>query len=296
MSARKPSCCHCAGALAGVIAGGRRSRCGRVIADALDAAAVQEAVVRVRPDAVINELTALPRNYTPAEMAASAERDRKVRIEGNANLLAALGAAGVRRYLLQSSAFWYAPGPGLADEGEPFAVSGSPAVSAGSRRYAELENAASMTPGIAVVALRYGFFYGPSTWFSEDGDMGEQVRRRQVPVIGDGQGVWSWVHTRTPRRRRPPPSNARRAPTISSMTIPRPSGFGCRLSRRPSARRRRPGCPKPRRPPLSVPMRCISNPAARRRERQGETRIAVSAAAARVAFAGHNRNPDCPVV
>jgi len=296
MSARKPSCCHCAGALAGVIAGGRRSRCGRVIADALDAAAVQEAVVRVRPDAVINELTALPRNYTPAEMAASAERDRKVRIEGKANILAALGAAGVRRYLLQSSAFWYAPGPGLADEREPFAVSGSPAVSAGSRRYAELENAALMTPRIAVVALRYGFFYGPSTWFSEDGDMGEQVRRRQVPVIGDGQGVWSWVHTRTPRRRRPPPSNARRAPTISSMTIPCRSGFGCRLSRRPSARRRRPGCPKPRRPPLSVPMRCISNPAARRRERQGETRIAVSAAAARVAFAGHNRNPDCPVV
>src|SRR5262249_10293266 len=73
-------------------------------------------------------------------------------------------------------------------------VSGSPAVSAGSRRYAELDNAASMTPGIAVVALRYGFFYGPSTWFSAEGDMGEQVRRRQVPVIGDGQGVWSWVH------------------------------------------------------------------------------------------------------
>jgi len=165
-----------------------------VIADALDAAAVQEAVARVRPDAVINELTALPRHYTPAEMAATAERDRKVRIAGNANLLAALGAAGVRRYLLQSSGFWYAPGPGLADEREPFAVSGSPAVSAGSRRYIELENAASTAAGIAVVALRYGFFYGPGTWFSGDGDMGEQVRRRQVPVIGDGQGVWSWVH------------------------------------------------------------------------------------------------------
>ena len=24
--------------------------------------------------------------------------------------------------------------------------------------------------------------------------MGEQVRRQQVPVIGDGHGVWSWVH------------------------------------------------------------------------------------------------------
>src|SRR5947209_15511392 len=74
-----------------------------VIADALDAAAVKAAVGRIRPDAVINELTSLPRHYTPAEMKAAAERDRKVRVEGNVNLLAALRDAGVRRYLLQSS-------------------------------------------------------------------------------------------------------------------------------------------------------------------------------------------------
>jgi hypothetical protein len=54
-----------------------------VIADALDAAAVKAAVGRIRPDAVINELTSLPRHYTPAEMKAAAERDRKVRVEGN---------------------------------------------------------------------------------------------------------------------------------------------------------------------------------------------------------------------
>jgi 2-alkyl-3-oxoalkanoate reductase len=54
--------------------------------------------------------------------------------------------------------------------------------------------AASGTPGIEFVALRYGFFYGPGTWFSSDGDMGEQAREQRVPVIGDGQGVWSWVH------------------------------------------------------------------------------------------------------
>ena len=58
-----------------------------VIADALDAAAVKTAVGRIRPDAVINELTSLPRHYTPAEMKAAAERDRKVREEGNINLL-----------------------------------------------------------------------------------------------------------------------------------------------------------------------------------------------------------------
>src|SRR5215475_4436671 len=164
-----------------------------VIADALDAAAVKAAVGRIRPGAVINELTSLPRHYTAAEMAAAAERDHKVRTEGNANLLAALRDVGVRRYLLQSSGFWYAPGEGLADEGEPFAYAASPAVAAGSRRYAELERTAA-TAGIDFVALRYGFFYGPSTWFNADGDIGDRVRRRQVPVIGEGQGVWNWVH------------------------------------------------------------------------------------------------------
>jgi 2-alkyl-3-oxoalkanoate reductase len=44
------------------------------------------------------------------------------------------------------------------------------------------------------VALRYGFFYGPGTWFMSDLDMGAQVRQQQVPIIGHGQGVWSWVH------------------------------------------------------------------------------------------------------
>src|SRR5438874_9283245 len=59
-----------------------------VIANALDAAAVKAAIGRIRPDAVINELTSLPRHYTPAEMKAAAERDRKVRVEGKINLLA----------------------------------------------------------------------------------------------------------------------------------------------------------------------------------------------------------------
>lgn len=165
-----------------------------VTADVLDATAMKAAIMRVRPEAVINELTSLPRHYTVAEMAAAAERDRQVRIEGNKNFLAVLPEAGVRRYLLQSSGFWYAPGVALADENEPFAFGASPAVAAGTRRYAELEQTASASTGIEFVALRYGFFYGPGTWFDSAGDMGEQVRRQEVPVIADGQGVWSWVH------------------------------------------------------------------------------------------------------
>jgi nucleoside-diphosphate-sugar epimerase len=165
-----------------------------VAADALDAASVKAVIARVRPDAVINELTSLPRHYTPADMRAAAERDRKVRTEGNANLLAAIQNAAVRRYILQSSGFWYAAGAGLADETLPLAFDASPGVAAGARVYASLEAAGSTKPNIEFVSLRYGFFYGPGTWYNRDGDMAEQVRQQRVPIIGAGQGVWSWVH------------------------------------------------------------------------------------------------------
>jgi nucleoside-diphosphate-sugar epimerase len=52
-----------------------------------------------------------------------------------------------------------------------------------------LEARASATPGIEFVALRYGFFYGPGTWYTREGDMGDQVRQRQVPIIGEGHGT-----------------------------------------------------------------------------------------------------------
>ena len=164
-----------------------------VIGDALDEASVRAAIARVRPDAVINELTALPRHYTPADMKAATERDSKVRREGNVNLLAGMRKSGVRRYVLQSSAFWYAPGTGLADETESFAFDASPGIAAGCRNYADLE-AAAQESGLEAVLLRYGFFYGPGTWFRREGDVGEQVRRREVPVIGKGEGIWNWVN------------------------------------------------------------------------------------------------------
>jgi len=142
-----------------------------ILADVLDGPAVKAALGRIRPDAVINELTSLPRHYTRAEMKAAAARDRRVRLEGNANLLASLRDAGVRRYLLQSAAFWYAPGVGLADETVPFISTGSPAVEASVGTYQELEARASAAAGIELVALRYGFFYGPSTWYTREGDL-----------------------------------------------------------------------------------------------------------------------------
>jgi nucleoside-diphosphate-sugar epimerase len=62
------------------------------------------------------------------------------------------------------------------------------------RTYVELESTAFRASEIDCVAMRYGFFYGPGTWYTNAGDMGEQVRRQRVPIIGAGQGVASFVH------------------------------------------------------------------------------------------------------
>jgi nucleoside-diphosphate-sugar epimerase len=164
------------------------------IADVFDADAVKAVVRRTRPEVVIEQLTALPKTYTRESMRAAAEFNRRIRLEGGANVLAAAQAAGVRRYLRQSIAFWAVPGPGLADEETPLAFDASPAVAADARLVSELEQRLLGNPNIEGIALRYGFFYGPGTWFSPDGDVARQVREQQFPIVGNGEGVWSWLH------------------------------------------------------------------------------------------------------
>jgi len=162
------------------------------LVDALDAAAVEEAVRKSGAEAVIDQLTALPRS--PADMAAARATDRRLRIEGGGNLRRAALACGVRRYIQQSSGFFLAPGAGLADESVGMAVDASPGVAFHARSYAELE-ARVLAPGpLEGVALRYGFFYGPGTWYSPQGACADQARRQELPIVGKGEGVWSWVH------------------------------------------------------------------------------------------------------
>jgi nucleoside-diphosphate-sugar epimerase len=165
-----------------------------VVANALDPQALRVAMERVRPDTVIEELTSLPKHYTPDEMRAAAERDRQVRLEGGGNLYDAARAVGARRYMVQSTGFFYAPGPGLAAEEDPLAANASPAISASVRTYMQVEERVLGGKDLQGVALRYGFFYGPGTWFNEDGDIAGQVRDRKYPITGSGRGVWSWVH------------------------------------------------------------------------------------------------------
>jgi nucleoside-diphosphate-sugar epimerase len=159
---------------------------------AFDARAVEDALHQSRAEIVIDQLTSLPKD--PAEMAAAAAGDRKLRLEGGGNLLRAARVLGVRRYIQQASAFFLKPGAGLADESEGLATDASPGVAANARTYEELESRVLESGELEGVALRYGFFYGPNTWYCPEGAAADQARRREIAIIGRGEGVWSWVH------------------------------------------------------------------------------------------------------
>lgn len=162
--------------------------------DIFDADAVQSALSRIRPDVVIDLLTALPKQLTPESMAAAATLDDRTRRIGGGNLQTAAQTIGVNRYILQSSAFWYAPGIGLADEDTRFASEVPPAIAASIAMYADLERRLFSAHDLAGIALRFGFLYGAGTWYAPDGAVANQVRQQQFSVVGNGQGVWSWVH------------------------------------------------------------------------------------------------------
>jgi nucleoside-diphosphate-sugar epimerase len=164
------------------------------VADVFDPDAVKAVVTRAQPEVVIEQLTALPKSYTRESMTAAAPLNTRIRLEGGANVLAAAQAAGVRRYVRQSIAFWAVPGEGLANEETPLIVVAPPAVAEDARVVAELERRLFATSNIEAIAMRYGFFYGPGTWFNRDGDVARQVREQQFPIVGNGAGLWSWLH------------------------------------------------------------------------------------------------------
>lgn len=161
------------------------------IADALDSSSVEAALRGSHAEAVIDELTSIPK--TPSEFPAYAAGDRKLRIEGGGNLLRAALACGVRRYIQQSSGFFLDTKGTLANESSPLAVNASPFIASSAQMYAQLEQRL-LESAIEGVALRYGFFYGPKTWYHPDGGAADEVRKQQFPVIAEGEANWSFVH------------------------------------------------------------------------------------------------------
>ena len=161
------------------------------IADALDSDSVETALRASNAEVVIDELTAIPK--TPSELPAYAAGDRKLRIEGGGNLHRAAVACGVRRYVQQSSGFFLEAKDGLADENSPLALNASPGIAKYAQMYAQLEQRVLESP-IEGVALRYGFFYGPNTWYNPDGGAADEIRKQLFPVILGGRAKWPFVH------------------------------------------------------------------------------------------------------
>jgi 2-alkyl-3-oxoalkanoate reductase len=173
----------------------QQNRIDGVIVNVFDSRAVSAAIGRVRPDAVIDELTSLPKDYTPEAMRAAADRDRRVRLEGGGNVHRGALAAGAKRYLVQSTGFFYGPGNGLAAETDSLAVNASPGIASSVRTYLQIEERILQSLELGGVALRYGFFYGPGTYHDPDkGSISQQIREQKYPVIGSGTGMFSFIH------------------------------------------------------------------------------------------------------
>ncbi|MFZ0764954.1 NAD-dependent epimerase/dehydratase family protein [Bradyrhizobium sp.] len=136
-----------------------------VAVDAFDADAMARSVASTEPDVVIHQLTDLPSAPGTPGYAVGQEANRRLRIEGTRNLVRAAAMAGVRRVIAQSIAFAYAPGEGVRNEGDPLDVNAESPRRLTVQGIVALEREVLQTPGIAGVVLRYGYFYGPGTWY-----------------------------------------------------------------------------------------------------------------------------------
>ncbi|HWX97012.1 MAG TPA: NAD(P)-dependent oxidoreductase [Solirubrobacteraceae bacterium] len=171
----------------------RGSGAEAVVADALDAQALRDAVVDARPDAVVHQLTSLPPRIDPRKIERDFVLNDRLRTEGTRNLVAAAQAAGVGRIVAQSIAFSYAPGATgrVHEEQDPLLLDAPRPYTRSARAVVELERTVLGAGGIV---LRYGYFYGPGSSISRNGSTGLDVARRRLPIVGAGTGVWSFVH------------------------------------------------------------------------------------------------------
>lgn len=160
----------------------------RADVDVLDAEAVRRYVGEVAPDAVVSMLTAIPAVLEPKRLAAQFALTNRLRTDGTRNLLAAAPGA---RFIAQGVAYAYQPAAGLASEDAPLWTDGTPT------QFAPLLDALitqERLVGDAGLVLRLGHLYGPGSTFDVNGSFTQQVRDRQVPLVGGGHAVFSFTH------------------------------------------------------------------------------------------------------
>jgi nucleoside-diphosphate-sugar epimerase len=159
-----------------------------ILLDLLDPAAVRKAVIAARPDAIVHQATALSGLSDLKNPDRAFAQTNRLRTEGTDALLAAAREAGVRRFVAQSFTSWpYArEGGPVKTEEDPLDPTPVPTMRQTLEAIRQLERATVDAGGIA---LRYGGFYGSPS----DAQL-ELVRKRRFPIVGDGGGIWSFVH------------------------------------------------------------------------------------------------------
>jgi nucleoside-diphosphate-sugar epimerase len=163
------------------------------ICDALDAAAVEDAVIEANPEVIVSQLTSLPKDYDLRTI--DYGPTNLVRVEGGRNLISAGRKVGARRYISQSIAFVYEPeGDWVKDEEARTFVEAPGRFASGLEATLTSEREAVEAEGMEGLVLRYGQFYGPDTYFDRGGSIAEQVRKRRFPQVGSGSGVFSFIH------------------------------------------------------------------------------------------------------
>jgi len=163
------------------------------IADAFDKSAVRTAIAEASPDIVIDQLSSLPAN--PADILKCIPNDTRLHREGGGNLLAAARELGVGRYILQSKGFYLeAPAEQWAPESAKLRYDAPGVIGESARTMGAYEDRVLASPPLDGVVLRYGFFYGPGTWYRPDGAIADQARKGEAAIIGEGNAAWSFIH------------------------------------------------------------------------------------------------------
>jgi 2-alkyl-3-oxoalkanoate reductase len=160
-----------------------------VVVDGLDREAVIAAVRAAAPEVIVHQMTALADMRSLRKVDQVFAATNELRTRGTDNLLTAAARAGTRRIIAQSyvSANERSGGPVKTEE-DP--VDSRP-VPSSARTLAAIKHVEKTVPVTAPegIVLRYGSFYGPGA--SEI--LLDAIRKRQLPVIGGGTGIWSFI-------------------------------------------------------------------------------------------------------
>jgi nucleoside-diphosphate-sugar epimerase len=156
---------------------------------------LEKALHQAEPEVVVHLLTALPPRIDYKAKEDPLAPTNRVRTEGTRNLLAAAKAAGARRVVAESVAFFYTPeGDWVKGEDEPLNLDAPGVFGTAAAALAEMEREVLGAEGMEGVVLRYGWLYGPDTFFASDGSSTEDAHKRKLPIVGKGGGTFSFLH------------------------------------------------------------------------------------------------------